>query len=129
PLWLALSAMLPFFLIELAFFSSNLFKVKDGGWVTIAIAIVALILMATWRRGSRFLFEKTRKSEVPLTILTGSLAKKEMHLVDGTAVFLTVDPESAPTALLHSLKHYKVLHKSNIVLSLVTEDRPRVPES
>lgn len=129
PLWLALSAMLPFFLIELAFFSSNLFKVKDGGWVTIAIAIVALILMATWRRGSRFLFEKTRKSEVPLTILTGSLAKKEMHLVDGTAVFLTGDPESAPTALLHSLKHYKVLHKSNIVLSLVTEDRPRVPES
>src|SRR5690606_15330612 len=51
------------------------------------------------------------------------------HLVDGTAVFLTGDPESAPTALLHSLKHYKVLHKSNIVLSLVTEDRPRVPES
>jgi KUP system potassium uptake protein len=52
-----------------------------------------------------------------------------MYLVDGTAVFLTGDPESAPTALLHSLKHYKVLHKSNIILSLVTEDRPRVPES
>ena len=100
---------------------------KDGGWVTIAIASAVFLVMWTWRRGTRFLFEKTRKTEVPLTVLTGSLAKKDMHLVDGTAVFLTGDPESAPTALLHSLKHYKVLHRSNIILSLVTEDRPRVP--
>ncbi|TWG49615.1 potassium transporter Kup [Aminobacter sp. J44] len=129
PLWLAICGMLPFLFIELSFFGSNLLKVKDGGWATIAIATAAFVIIYTWRQGSRYLFEKTRKSEVPLTVLTTSLAKKEMYLVDGTAVFLTGDPESAPTALLHSLKHYKVLHKSNIILSLVTEDRPRVPES
>ncbi len=127
PLWMAVAVMVPFLFIEVSFFASNLVKVKDGGWVTIAIASAVFLVMWTWRRGTRFLFEKTRKTEVPLTVLTGSLAKKDMHLVDGTAVFLTGDPESAPTALLHSLKHYKVLHRSNIILSLVTEDRPRVP--
>jgi len=127
PLWLAASVMIPFLFIEFSFFGANLIKVKDGGWVTIAIASGVFLIMMTWRRGTRFLVEKTRKTEVPLAVLTGSLAKKDMYLVDGTAVFLTGDPESAPTALLHSLKHYKVLHKRNIILSLVTEDRPRVP--
>src|SRR5690606_5859637 len=119
PLWLAAMVIVPFLFIELSFFGSNLIKVTDGGWVTIAIASAMFVVMATWRRGSRILFEKTRKSEVPLAVLTGSLAGKDMHLVEGTAVFLTGDPESTPTALLHSLKHYKVLHKSNVILSLI----------
>ena len=129
PLWLALLVMVPFLLIELAFLGSNLLKVLDGGWVTIAIASVLFTVMLTWRRGSRFLFDKTRKSEVPLSLLTENLTRKPPHLVEGTAVFLTGDPDSTPTALLHSLKHYHVLHKSNVILTIETAERPRVREA
>ena len=82
--------------------------------------------MYTWRRGSRFLFEKTRKSEIPLEGLVANLEKKPPARVPGTAVFLTSDPTSAPTALLHSLKHYKVLHENNVILTIETADTPRV---
>src|SRR5665811_2216781 len=82
--------------------------------------------MYTWRRGTRLLFEKTRKQELPLIDLAKKLDAKPPHRVPGTAVFLTSDPESAPTALLHSLKHYKVLHEKNVILTVHTEDIPRV---
>ena len=74
------------------------------------------------------LFEKTRKNEIPLDFLTEQLKKKPPQLVPGTAVFLTSDPASAPTALMHSLKHYKVLHEQNVILSVVTAQQPTVPE-
>jgi KUP system potassium uptake protein len=83
----------------------------------------------TWVRGSRYLFDKTRKNEIPLDFLAGNLIKKKPHLVPGTAVFLTSDPDSAPTALMHSLKHYKVLHEQNVILSVVTAQQPIVPDS
>ena len=127
PLWLAALVMVPFLFIELTFFGANMLKVTDGGWVTILISLTAFVVMLTWRRGSTQLFQKTRKAEVPLTLLTDNLAKRPPTLVDGTAVFLTGDKDSAPTALLHSLKHYHVLHKSNIILTVVTAERPRVP--
>ena len=85
--------------------------------------------MWTWRRGTRILFEKTRKAEVRLADLVASLAKRPPHKVPGTAVFFTSDPTSAPTALLHSLKHYKVLHDDNIVLAIATADTPSVPDA
>ena len=80
----------------------------------------------TWRRGSRLLFEKTRRQEVPLESLVAQLEAKSPPRVPGTAVFLTSDPANTPTALLHSLKHYKVLHEANVILTIETEDRPRV---
>lgn len=83
--------------------------------------------MATWIRGSRYLFDKTRRNEIPLDLLAGNLLKKKPHLVSGTAVFLTSDPTSAPTALMHSLKHYKVLHEQNVILSVVTAPLPSSP--
>jgi KUP system potassium uptake protein len=129
PLWMALAVMVPFAIIEVTFLGSNLLKVADGGWVTILIAASMLIVMITWRRGSNILFEKTRRSEVPLTLLTDSLSRKPPTLVDGTAIFLTGDRDSTPTALLHSLKHYHVLHRQNVVLTVKTAERPRVPES
>ncbi len=129
PLWLAVAVMVPFLFIELTFFGANMLKVTDGGWVTILISLTTFVVMLTWRRGSTQLFQKTRKAEVPLTLLTDNLAAKPPTLVEGTAVFLTGDRESAPTALLHSLKHYHVLHKSNIILTVVTAERPRVPLS
>jgi KUP system potassium uptake protein len=82
--------------------------------------------MYTWRRGSRLLFEKTRRQETPLQALVAMLEKRPPLRVPGTAVFLTSDPVSAPTALLHSLKHYKVLHQKNVILTVETAPTPRV---
>jgi KUP system potassium uptake protein len=117
----------PFLLLDTVFLLANALKVADGGWVSIAVAVGTMVIMMTWRRGSHLLFHKTRKTEVPLAVLTDNLAAKPPELVDGTAVFLTSDPESAPTALLHSLKHYHVLHRQNVILTVVTAERPRVP--
>lgn len=127
--WVAAIVVVPFMVLEIGFVTANALKISNGGWVSIAVASVSLLLMLTWRRGSRLLFDKTRKSEVPLDLLVDKLAAKPPTLVDGTAVFLTGDPESTPTALLHSLKHYHVLHKQNIILSIVTAERPRVKSS
>jgi len=85
--------------------------------------------MYTWRRGSRLLVQKTRRQEVPLSGLVASLERKMPHIVPGTAVFFTADPEFAPTALLHSLKHYKVLHEKNVILTIETADTPRIDPS
>jgi len=84
--------------------------------------------MYTWRRGTRLLLQKTRRSETPLDGLAANLEKKLPHIVPGTAVFFTSDPEFAPTALLHSLKHYKVLHEHNVILTIITAPTPRVAE-
>jgi KUP system potassium uptake protein len=82
--------------------------------------------MYTWRRGSWLLFEKSRKLEFPLADLVAMLEKRPPQRVSGTAVFLTSDPDSAPTALMHSLKHYKVLHEKNVILTIETAPTPRI---
>jgi len=130
PLWLAILIVVPIALLELVFLSANVAKVMDGGFVSILVAAMMIIIMWTWVRGSALLAQKTRKSEVPLTLLATQLEKKPPHRVPGSAVFLTSDVESAPTALLHSLKHYKVLHEQNVILSVKTMPTPRVlPEN
>jgi KUP system potassium uptake protein len=128
---LALVAVLTalFAAIDLGFFVSNAVKVVEGGWVSILFASIVVLIMVTWARGSRYLFEKTRKNEVPFVFLAEQMAKKPPLLVAGTAVFLTSDPASAPTDLMHSLKHYKVLHRENVVLSVITAPQPIVPDS
>ena len=93
--------------------------------VTAALAMV-MVVMLTWRRGARILAIKTRRLETPIDSLIQSLDRKQPYKVPGTAVFLTADPSSAPTALLHSLKHYKVLHEQNVVLTIIIESTPRV---
>lgn len=129
PIGVALALALLFGIIDSGFFLANVVKVMDGGWVSISVACVMGLVMVTWIRGSRLLFDKTRKNEVPLDFLAGNLARKRPHLVPGTAIFLTSDPMSAPTALMHSLKHYKVLHEQNVILSVVTAQQPKVPDS
>jgi len=127
--WSPLAAaglMLPFLVIDLTFLSANMLKVVQGGWVPLALGGVVMLVMYTWRRGSRILFAKTRRLETPLDDLVRILEKKPPQRVPGTAVFLTSDPKSAPTALLHSLKHYKVLHEKNVILSVETMHTPRV---
>jgi KUP system potassium uptake protein len=126
PLAGALALMLPFLFIDLTFLAANMLKVVEGGWMPLALGAMVMAIMYTWRRGSRLLFEKTRRQETPLDSLVRSLEKKPPIRVPGTAVFLTSDPTSAPTALLHSLKHYKVLHEKNVILTVETADTPRV---
>jgi KUP system potassium uptake protein len=116
----------PFLVIDLTFFGANMLKVVEGGWVPLALGGGVMLVMYTWRRGSRLLFDKTRKSEVPLEGLVASLERKPPHRVPGTAVFLTSDPTCAPTALMHSLKHYKVLHENNVILTVESSPLPRV---
>jgi len=125
----AIATTVVFAVVDTGFFLANAAKVLDGGWVSLAVACVMAVIMVTWVRGSRMLFEKTRKSEIPLDFLIEQMTKKPPTLVPGTAVFLTSDPLSAPTALMHSLKHYKVLHESNVILTVVTMQQPRVPDS
>jgi KUP system potassium uptake protein len=126
PLVFALALMLPFLFIDLTFLAANLLKIVEGGWMPLALGALVMTLMYTWRRGSRLLVQKTRKLEIPLASLVASLEKKPPIRVPGTAVFLTSDPEFAPTALMHSLKHYKVLHEKNVILTIETADTPRV---
>jgi KUP system potassium uptake protein len=125
--WIAAAAlMLPFIFIDLTFLGANLLKVIEGGWVPVAFGGLVMTVMYTWRRGTRLLFEKTRKEEIPLNDLVRMLEKKPPIRVPGTAVFLTSTPQSAPTALMHSLKHYKVLHEHNVILTIETEQVPKV---
>ena len=126
PLWAALGLMAPFLLIDLTFLGANMLKVAEGGWMPLALGGVVMTVMYTWRRGSRLLFEKTRKSEVPLDPLVAMLERKPPQRVPGTAVFFTSDPTCAPTAMMHSLKHYKVLHEKNVILTIETAPVPRI---
>src|SRR5437016_2253723 len=123
----AVALMTPFVLIDLTFLGANLLKVVEGGWVPLAFGALVMIVMYTWRRGSRLLFEKTRRQEIPLADLVRMLERKPPVRVPGTAVFLTSTPDCAPTALMHSLKHYKVLHEHNVILTIHSEHAPRVP--
>jgi KUP system potassium uptake protein len=118
----------PFLFLDLTFLAANLMKVIEGGWIPLALGAVVIAVMYTWRRGTQLLLQKTRRLETPLDALVEMLEKKPPHRVPGTAVFLTSDPTSAPTALLHSLKHYKVLHEKNVILTIETTSTPRVAD-
>ena len=129
PLIGALALMLPFLFIDFTFLSANLLKIVEGGWMPLALGALVMAVMYTWRRGTRLLFEKTRRQEMSLDDLVAMLERKPPQMVPGTAVFLTSDPESAPTALMHSLKHYKVLHEKNVILTIETAPTPRIDPS
>lgn len=120
--------LIPLLLIDLTFLSSNLVKLLDGGYVPLVIAGVFFVIMWTWVKGTRILFEKTRKIDVPFLELVQMLEKSPPHRVKGTAVFLTSDPDTAPAALLHNLKHNKVLHEKNVILTINSADVPRVED-
>lgn len=125
---LAALVIVPFLAIDLTFLFANLLKIAEGGWMPLAVAVVLMLIMRAWRRGTRVLAEKTRKEEVPLTDVVAMLAKSAPQRAKGVAVFLTGQPETTPRALLHNLKHNKVLHEQNVILHIETDDRPRVDD-
>ena len=126
PVWRAASLIVPLFLIEQVFFAANVTKILEGAWVPIAIAIALMLVMLTWTRGVAILNMLSRKQDASLDWLVDKLERKPPHRVSGTAVFLTGNPQSAPSALLHNLKHNHMLHERNIMLTIKTVDVPRV---
>jgi KUP system potassium uptake protein len=122
----AAALIMPLVTVDVAFFSANLLKLLEGAWVPLLFGAAMAVMIWSWRRGSAILADKNRRTEVPLTSLISSLEKRPPHIVKGTAVFLTSDPNFAPTALLHNLKHNKVLHEHNVVLTIETAQTPRV---
>ncbi len=127
--WSAALLISPFAVTDGTFLIASLLKLGEGAWLPVLFGGLVVLTMATWRRGTGILMQKTRRTEVPLESLVHSLEKKSPHVVPGTAVFLTSDPDFAPTALLHNLKHNKVLHEHNVILTIVFADTPRVPQS
>ena len=119
----------PISAMDAAFLASNLFKIPDGGWAPLALGAGLVIVMWTWSRGARILTDKTRDESVPLAIVIGSLARRPPYRQRGTAMFLTSNPDVAPVALMHNLKHNKVLHEHNVILTIETAETPTVKEA
>ena len=129
PLWAVLGTLIPFGFIDAVFLTSNLLKIPDGAWMPLVLGAALVLLMWTWVRGTQILTAKTRKDSLPLSDLIEMLRARPPHRAPGTAIFLTSDPDIAPVALMHNLKHNKVLHEKNVILTVRTSDRPRVPDS
>ena len=129
PLWLSLSVIVPLLTIELQFLAANLLKVFDGGYVPLAMAATVVLLMWTWVKGTIYVQKKARAGNVSLETLIGMLKKSHPAAAPGTAVFLTSDPEMAPSALMHNLKHNHVLHSQNFIVTVGVATTPTVPES
>ena len=123
----AIAVILPFLALDLIFFGANILRVVEGGWVPLVVAAAIGLLVSTWVRGRGIVRAFEQRQSVPLADLAAALAKRPPERVEGTAVFLTANPESAPGALLHNLKHNKVLHERNLIVSIRTADRPSVP--
>jgi KUP system potassium uptake protein len=126
PLWAALALICAFLAIDVSFFAANLFKVVDGGWVPLTLGAAMFVLMWTWSRGSAILTARTHRDSIPMADLLKMLQKSKPVRVSGTAVFLTNDPTSAPSSLMHNLKHNKVLHERVVLLNVRSETTPRV---
>ncbi|MAK83849.1 potassium transporter Kup [Phenylobacterium sp.] len=128
PWWQAALAAGAFGIIDLVFVSSNLLKVPQGAWFPLVMGGCLVIVMWTWTRGAQILTDKTRRDSIQLTELTEILKARAPHRAPGTAIFLTSDPDVAPVALMHNLKHNKVLHEKNVILTVRTTETPRVKD-
>jgi len=120
--------LVPLATVDIVFISSNLLKIPDGAWMPLAFGAGLVTLMWTWTRGVQILSEKTRRDSVPLKELIEILSVRAPHRAPGTAIFLTSDPDVAPVALMHNLKHNKVLHEKNVILTVQTTETPRVKD-
>ncbi|MFD1703980.1 potassium transporter Kup [Methylopila henanensis] len=127
--WLAaVVCMTPFLIVDVAFLSANLLKLPDGGYIPLILGAAIVVLMWTWIRGVRFVEGRIRRESIPIAEFAKSMSTSSATRVKGTAMYLTSSPEIAPPALLHNLKHNKVLHERNVILSVRTERQPIVRE-
>ena len=127
PRWLALPLLLGFLLVDSLYFAANAPKIFQAGAFPVIAGIALFILMTTWKRGRKIIVERLDESALPLPLFISSLAAQPPHRVQGTAVFLTARADAVPHALLHNLLHNQVLHERVVLLTVVSQDRPRVP--
>jgi KUP system potassium uptake protein len=120
--------LVPLAMIDLVFIASNALKIPDGAWLPLVFGAVLVLVMWTWTRGAQILTDKTRRDSVPLVDLMEILRARAPHRAPGTAIFLTSDPDMTPVALMHNLKHNKVLHERNVILTVRTAETPRVAD-
>ena len=124
PLWLCIAATGLFFVVDLAFFASNMLKLFEGGWFPLLIAAGVFTLMLTWKDGRRLLNSKLKADAIDLTSFLEAVFISPPTRVPGTAVFLTAAPGTVPNAMLHNLKHNKVLHDTNLFVTVVNHEVP-----
>lgn len=124
----ATALVVPVAAIEMAFIASNLLKVLDGGYVPLIIAALVMIAMGAWVRGARKISESAHNLNVGLESFIGSISHSSVTRVPGVAIFMTSDAATVPPALLHNLKHNKVLHERNVLLRVDIANRPFLPE-
>ena len=127
--WMAESMLLvivPFLAIDLVFFGANVLRIAEGRWVPVLVAALVGFVIVCWTTGQRAAARAARSRAIPLNAFVGSLGARPPHVVDGTAVYLTKNSAEVPPALLHSLKHAKVIHERNLVLTISIDDRPTV---
>jgi KUP system potassium uptake protein len=127
-LWQTAALLVPLAMIDLVFIASNALKIPDGAWLPLVFGAVLVLVMWTWTRGAQILTDKTRRDSVPLVDLMEILRARAPHRAPGTAIFLTSDPDMTPVALMHNLKHNKVLHERNVILTVRTAETPRVAD-
>ncbi len=118
-----------FLAVDVAFFSANAIKIEHGGWFTIAVATVVFTLLSTWKKGRALLGAQLREAGLPLDLFLADVRNKNPKRVPGTAVFMTGNLGTIPAVLLHHLKHNKVLHERVVLVSVLTEEIPAVPEA
>ena len=126
PLWLCIASSGFFFVVDAAFFSSNLLKIAQGGWFPLVMAAVLYVIMSTWKDGRRLLNSKLRSDALDLPSFLDAVFVSPPARVDGTAVFLTAEAGTVPNALLHNLKHNKVLHANNLFVTVCNHEVPWV---
>ncbi len=124
----AIPLLAVFFFVDIAYLSANLTKVPDGGWVPLVIGLAIFTLLTTWAKGRKLMQDRLAEGAMPISLLTGSAAASATR-VPGTAVFMTSTADGVPAALLHNLKHNKVLHERIILLTVMIKDVPYVDDS
>ncbi|MGY3297067.1 KUP system potassium uptake protein [Pseudomonas sp. TE6288] len=125
---LAVPLLLGFLCVDGLFFAANVPKIVQGGAFPVLAGIVLFVLMSTWKRGKQILVDRIDEGALPLPLFISSIRVQPPHRVEGTAVFLTARSDAVPHALLHNMLHNQVLHSQVVLLTVVSEDRPRVPE-
>jgi KUP system potassium uptake protein len=129
PLWQTLLVTALLLCVDLAFFGANVIKFFDGGWFPLVVGAGVFTLMTTWWRGRKILNDRLSETALPDNLFIGSLQVEKPIRVAGTAVFMDRTPDATPHALLHNIKHNKILHQQVILMTIVTEEYPHVPES
>jgi KUP system potassium uptake protein len=128
PLWAACAVTVMFLIVDVSFFGANMVKVFQGGWFPLAAGAFVYLLMSTWKRGRDILATRLAKDAFPFAQFVENTRPDSPHRVPGTAIFMARDAQATPAALLHNLKHNKVLHEKVVLLTVVTEEIPQVPK-